>query len=244
LCLKYLTKIYQYLLSSIWSGAKKTSPANRTTVASQIRKQPEQGKTTEMKSLESKKSTCENLVSKNPTQRLTEKKESSKPQFGESTNSEPNTKTTTDTKFLVSEKGSTLTIPTEFREICKQHKKLLRRIQKARTFTQTQSEDQFVKKAEELFCPKLHRLPTLLELGEDMYRLEKEYKELLSFMKVKVSNMQYARDTGQMDESSDRLEDWGTVTSKFKQLNEEVQVLKESKYEKRSKSVRDGPLDI
>jgi hypothetical protein len=191
-----------------------------------------------MKSLESKKSTCENLVSKNPTQRLTEKKESSKPQFGESTNSEPNTKTTTDAKFLISEKGSTLTIPTEFREICKEHKKLLRRIQKARTFTQRQSEDQFLKKIEELFCPKLHRLPTLLELGEDMYRLEKEYKELLSFMKVKVSNMQYARDTGQMDESSDRLEDWGTVTSKFKQLNEEVQVLKESKYEKRSKSVK------
>ena len=196
-----------------------------------------------MKSLESKKSTCENLVSKNPTQRSTEKKESSKPQFGESTNSEPNTKTTTDTKFLISKKGSTLTIPTEFREICKQHKKLLRRIQKARTFTQTQSEDQFVKKAEELFCPKLHRLPTLLELGEDMYRLEKEYKELLGFMKVKVSNMQYARDTDQMDESSDRLEDWGTVTSKFKQLNEEVRVLKESKYEKRSKSVRYDDLE-
>ena len=118
-------------------------------------------------------------------------------------------------------------MPTEFRETCKERKKLLRRIQKAtRTLTPRQSEDQFVKKVEELFCPELHSSPSVLELEEHVCRLEEEYKQLLSFMKAKISGMQSARDSSQVDWSS---EDWETAMSKFKQLNEEAQILEESK---------------
>ena len=118
-------------------------------------------------------------------------------------------------------------MPTEFREICKEHKKLLRRIQKAgRTLTPRQSEDQFVKKVEELFCPELHSSPSVLGLEGHVYTLEEEYKQLLSFMKAKISGMQSARDSSQVNGSS---EDWETAMSKFKQLNEEAQILKESK---------------
>ncbi len=45
-------------------------------------------------------------------------------------------------------------------------------------------------------------------------------------MKAKVTGMQSARDSSQVDGSS---EDWGTAMSKFKQLNEEAQILEESK---------------
>ena len=214
----------------LWPGAKKTSSASKAPVTSrpEPKRQPERNKTTTaVKSHEAKKSACESL-SKSTISPVIENATSLKPQSKERANCEASTNASTaETKFLISEKGSTLNMPTEFREICKEHKKLLRRIQKAKTFTPRPSEDQFVKREEGLFCSELRSLPSVLELKEEADRLEKEYRALLSFVKVKNSSISSAKDATQLD--SDWSDEGGTVMSKFEKLNQEAKGLKESK---------------
>ena len=217
----------------ICSGSKKTSAASKTTVTSrpELKKQPEEDKTaTAVKSHETKKARGENLS-----------KSTISADVGNSTSSKPTPRdneaktstTTAGTKFFISEKGSSLNMPTEFHEICKEHKKLLRRIQKVRTSAHKPSEVQFVTRAEELFSPELHSLPTLSELEEKTHGLQNEYTELLSFVKMKGSSINTTKDTRQGSNSSDN---WESVMSKFEELNQEAQIIKESKY--------DGKLEV
>ena len=201
------------------SGTKKTAAfTSGTTVTSEqeLRKQRQQEKTREHKTYETKKCTAKTIG----TPRQIENKITSKLQSREETKFEPNS--TAHTRFLISEKGSTLSMPDEFQRIYKEHKKLQRRVEKARISLQLKSEEQFVKKVEESFCPKLSKLPSVEHARRDVQRLEKKYKELLSFVKVMAS-------PSQLDGSSDSLECWRNVMSTFRQLNEEAKILKESK---------------
>ena len=113
-------------------------------------------------------------------------------------------------------------MPNEFQRIYKEHKKLQRRLRKARTAKQLQSQEQFVKKMEENFCPKLQNFPGVLRAREDARGLEKKYKELLSFVRAMALR-------GPIDGSSDSVKCWENVMSTLMQLNEQAKMLKESK---------------
>ena len=216
----------------ICSGSKKTSAASKTTVTSrpELKKPPEEDKTaTAVKSHETKKARGEDL-SKNTISADVKNSTSSKPTPRDG---EANTSTTTaGTKFFISEKGSSLNMPTEFHEICKEHKKLLRRIQKVRTSAQKPSEVQFLTRAEELFSPELISLPTLSELEEKTHGLQNEYRELLSFVKMKGgSSIKTTKGRHQRQGSNNWSDNWESVMSKFEELNQEAQITKESKYD-------------
>ena len=211
----------------MFSGTKKTAAFTiGTTVPSEqeLRKQRQQEKTREHKTYETKKCTAKTIgtprqIENKITSKL-QSREASKLQSREETKFEPNS--TAHTRFLISEKGSTLSMPDEFQRMYKDYKKLKRRVEKARISLQLKSEEQFVKKVEESFCPKLLKLPSVEHARRDVERLEKKYKELLSFVKVMALR-------GQVDGSSDSLKCWGNVISTFGQLNEEAKILKESK---------------
>ena len=128
-------------------------------------------------------------------------------------------------------------MPTEYHEICKEHKKLFRRIQKARTCTSSKGEEQFVKRLEESFCAELLSLPSFVDLETEAVRVEKEFKEILGFVKGNVSVIHQTRKTSQVNVKYNFQEGWETVISKFKKLNQEAQILKESKCHAQTRSL-------
>lgn len=142
---------------------------------------------------------------------------------------ENNVRILADSRFLLSEKGSTLRMPSEFQQTWKEHKKLLRQIRKVKSISRKSSEDQFLRKVESLFCTELRSLPSVSELEESMDRLEKEYEEILA--SVKISGLQSTQNFNGVYASYDGLGVKAAVISKFQQLNEDAQALKESKYD-------------
>ncbi|XP_028404604.1 uncharacterized protein LOC114527169 [Dendronephthya gigantea] len=197
---------------TLGSGTKRSLNINKDVFAS---RRPEKVQTTKLEPPETKK-TKERLGEIGPSG-LTEDTSSRKTQ-----QMDINKTALVDDKFLISEKGGTLTMPIEFKKTCKEHKAFLRRIRKALTLSQTESEREFIGKTEKLFHPVLNNLQSFFELGEEMLRVEEEYNGLLSEIKLIALRMHCA------SESSGSLEAWRATDLKFKQLNHDVEIIKKN----------------
>lgn len=131
------------------------------------------------------------------------------------------------TTFLLAEKGAFLVMPENFQNIRQEHRKLLRQIQKAKTVSRTESENQFVMNIENFFPLDLRRFPSVCELHNDVRRLENEYRQLCSFMKLELMKKRLEKLSKEAEEA---MAD--EIKCRFDKLNNETKLFEKSKCER------------